>query len=345
MLSYKRTLRPLLFSVPPDWSHNFGEFVFRRKLLWRLLEPYFGTKFPSLATNIAGIAISSPVGVAAGCDKDCRFLGSLLSLGFGYVVGGTVTVAPQPGNPRPRLLRKPDVQGIINSLGFPSDGSEIVSRRLKKTRSQPKIISVSGITQDQIIADLAVLEPHVDASEVNISSPNTDGLATFHAPIVLKDLLERLNDVRTKPLFVKIPPYGNERTQPEVLSLISIIKDAGVNGVTVANTHPTLAPELAVGKGGLSGKPVFDTMLQMVKDIRREAGQGLVINACGGIFSTIDAISALKAGADSIQIYTGLIYEGPGIARRINQGLADYLAHKGLNSVKDLRLVNNQENN
>ena len=341
LLSYKRMLRPLLFSVPPERSHHFGEFLLRRKLMWRLLEPYFGIKFPSLATNIAGIAISSPVGVAAGCDKDCRFIASLLSLGFGYVVGGTVTLAPQPGNPSPRILRKLDVQGIINSLGFPSHGSEIVAERLKETQSQPTIISVSGISPEQIIANLIVLEPHVDASEVNISSPNTAGLTTFHKPATLKDLLDRLNAVRTKPLFVKIPPYSNERTKVEVLNLVSIIRDVEASGVTVTNTLPTVAPELAVGRGGLSGKPVFNTMLQMVKDIRREAGERLVINACGGVFTAKDAISALEAGADSVQIYTGLIYEGPGIARRINQGLADHLSDKGLNSVRDLKPIKN----
>ncbi len=337
MLPYKRLLRPVLFSLPPERSHRLGELALRQRTFWRLLAPYYGTKHPSLGTSIAGIQLASPVGVSAGFDKDCRFLSSLMCLGFGYVVGGTVTLAPQPGNPSPRLLRDRGREAIINSLGFPSQGAEVVAHRLSGGRTRPLFISISGVTPEQMVESLRALEPWADGIEVNISSPNTAGLRAFHEPDVLKELLERVNDARSKPLFVKMPPYAEEEGRQRVLELVATAREAGVDGVTAANTRPTVDSRLAVGGGGLSGRPVFENMLRMVADVRREAGQEMVVNGCGGVFTAEHALLALEAGADTVQIYTGLIYEGPGIARRINRGLAKYLDQRGMKSVTELK--------
>ena len=170
----------------------------------------------------------------------------------------------------------------------------------------------------------------MSAVEVNISSPNTLGLRIFQQPEPLRQLLVSINENRSRPLFIKLPPYlvtpsiGSEQ-KDMVLRLVDVCVEQGVEAVTVSNTWPVRDSRLAVGTGGLSGKPVFSDMLQMVADIRAEAGTGLAINACGGIFTGEDALAAIQAGATTVQILTSLVYRGPGIVRRINEQMLNLM--------------------
>ena len=201
----------------------------------------------------------------------------------------------------------------------------------KKT---PKVISVSGNSIDEIIRCHRSIEPLADGIEVNISSPNTSGLKIFHKNETLSDLLEQINDKRNKPLFVKLPPFGSSSTGSEggldsdrILGLIKVCISAGVEALTVSNTWPVKDKRLSVRTGGISGKPIYQDMLKMVQDVKREIGNRASINACGGIFTGKDAWEAIQAGATSVQLLTGLIYRGPGIVKQINSELLQNMGY------------------
>lgn len=326
--TFRTFIRPLLFRLPPEVAQSVAHVALGRHQVWRAASPLLQVENSRLEVDLAGIRLRNPVGLAAGYDKDFESIPALSSLGFGYLTCGTVTEMPRAGNPQPRVLRYESDEALVNSLGFPSKGVEHAARQLEQAQplldGVPVVASVSGVAADEIIRCHQRLEPLVSAVEVNISSPNTLGLRIFQQPDTLRQLLERLNEGRTRPLFIKLPPYlvtptiGSEQ-KDMVLSLARVCVEQGVEAVTVSNTWPVRDSRLAVGAGGLSGRPVFADMLQMVADIRAEAGSGLAINASGGIFSGEGALAAIQAGATTVQILTGLIYRGPGIARRINE--------------------------
>ena len=318
-------IRPLLFALTPEVAQRVAELALSRTGIWRALAPVFRVDSPRLATDLCGLKLRNPVGLAAGYDKDCEFLPSMAALGFGYVTGGTVMARPQPGNPKPRVFRYARDQSLINALGFPSLGLERAASTLQRARGDigraPMIVSVSGVTVEDIVLCHRRLEPLVDAVEVNISSPNTSGLRVFQERDALADLLGRLNEGRKRPLFVKLPPYSDSEARDAALSLVRVCVERGVDAVTAANSKPAKDGRLAVGAGGLSGRLIFHDLLTMVTDVKAEAGDRLAINACGGVFTGEDARKALQAGATTVQVLTGLIYRGPGVARFINREL------------------------
>ena len=350
---YSVFIRPLLFALSPDAAQSVADLVLKRRFIWRALSPAMSVRSPRLEVDLCGLKLQNPVGLAAGFDKSCEFIPSMAALGFGYITAGTVTRYPKPGNPKPRMFRYVKDSSLINALGFPGRGLEYAVRRLEIARDSvdrvPIIVSVSGITVDEVVECHRRLEPLVHAVEINISSPNTAGLRAFHGPQALGELLARINDRRNKQLFLKLPPLdagfapwrqaqldiGEIATGPEtypghpspaeateqLMALARTCAEQGVDALTVSNTRPTEDLRLSVRSGGLSGKLVFPHMLQMVADIRAELGEGVSINACGGIFTGEDAWKALQAGATTVQLLTGLIYRGPGIVKRINQEL------------------------
>ncbi len=282
--------------------------------------------------------MASPVGLAAGYDKDCRLIDSLASLSFGYIVGGTVVLEPRKGNPRPRILRDLSEGSLVNSLGFPSKGLENVGENLgRRDMSRvPLVLSISGLSVDEFYRCYQVLQPLAAGIELNISSPNTQGVRVFQDPRRLEDLLASLRPLKEKPLFVKLPPYFDEVQKARVMELVDLCIRYSVEGVTAVNTRPVEDERLAVGRGGLSGRPLFPHMLRIVTEIRRHAGEGLIINGCGGIFSGNDALRTLAAGANTVQIFTGLVYQGPGLIRRINRHLLHVMDKEGIEFISDL---------
>ena len=350
---YSVFIRPLLFALPPDTAQSVADLVLKREFIWRALSPAMSVRSTKLEVDLCGLKLQNPVGLAAGFDKDCEFIPSMAALGFGYVTAGTVTRHPKQGNPKPRMFRYVKDSSLINALGFPGRGLELAVRQLERAQDSsarvPTIVSVSGVTVDEIVECHRRLEPLVQAVEVNISSPNTEGLRAFHEPRALGELLARINEKRSKLLFLKLPPLvaglapwrqtqldigeitvgaeaysvhpsAAEATE-QLMALARMCAEEGVDAVTVSNTRPTEDLRLAVRSGGLSGKLVFPHMLRMVAEIRAELGDRVAINACGGIFSGEDAWKALRAGATTVQLLTGLIYRGPGIVKRINQEL------------------------
>ena len=342
MAIYTALFRPLLFRLSPERAQALADWFLERRLLMQALSPYFNCRDSRLRVSAGGLTFPSPVGMAAGYDKDCRFLDGLLSLGFGYVVGGTVTREARIGNPRPRLMRLPDRQSLINALGFPGKGLDAAKAQLERLqarrgrRLEPVVVSVAGLTIDEFLACHTALQPLCDAIELNISSPNTRGIRVFQEPQSFRDLLSAVNAQRSKPLFVKIPPYTDGEGRERVLALARIAVEQGVSGITAANTRPVEAPRLAMGQGGLSGRVLLEDTLRIVADVRSEVGSDVAIHACGGISTTDDALRALKAGADTVQLLTGLIYQGPGVARAINRGLVKRMEWHAAASLGDL---------
>lgn len=331
--AYAHLVRPVLFSLPAETAQKVAEKALRRSLVWKALRPAFQVRDRRLASSLCGIPLSNPVGLAAGFDKDCEMIPALASLGFGYLTVGTVTAHPRPGNPKPRLFRDAGESSLINAMGFPSKGLVPAARKLELYRSSgsrvPIIVSISGVTVDEIVRCHRRLEPLADAVEVNISSPNTAGLRLFHEPDALGELLDVVNEVRHRPLVVKLPPYPASdvpsdeftKSRDSLMALVRVCKEQGLDGLTVANTRPTADARLAVGFGGLSGRPVFSRMVEMVRDMRSEVGDRVTINACGGVFTGEDALAAILAGATTVQTYTGFVYRGPTAAREINKEL------------------------
>ncbi len=342
MAIYTALFRPFLFRLSPERAQALADWFLGRRLLMQALSPYFKCRDPRLRVSAGGLTFLSPVGMAAGYDKDCRFIDGLLSLGFGYVVAGTVTREARPGNPSPRLMRLPDRQSLINALGFPGKGLDAARAQLHRLqdrrgdRLEPVVVSIAGLTIDEFLDCHAALQPFCDAIELNISSPNTQGIRVFQEPQSFRDLLNAVNGQRFKPLFVKIPPYTDEEGRERVLALARIAVEEGVSGITAANTRPVEAPSLAMGQGGLSGRALLEDTLRIVADVRSEVGSDVAVHACGGISTADDALRALKAGADTVQLLTGLIYRGPGVAKAINRGLVKRMDRHAAASLGDL---------
>lgn len=319
---YRLLIRPFLFRFAPEPAQQIADKALAIKPLWRAYATLSNS--PRIPINVAGIPLRNPVGLAAGLDKQCAYLDSLGNFGFGYVIGGTVTHDARPGNPKPRVLRLPEQSSLINALGFPSQGFRAAEKRLRQLTERPAkvLVSVAALDEQETRECLTALEPLVDGIEINISSPNTAGLRKFQEPSALKSLLNVLNDAREKPLFIKIPPYMNDAERETVMSLVRVCRDAGVSGITVMNTIPVENSKLAMGRGGLSGLAVRDDMLRIVPEVRVEVGSEMVINACGGVSNAEDARQALAAGANTVQVYTSMVYRGPGVISEIVKGLA-----------------------
>ena len=340
--AYANLVRPLLFTLPAETAQKVAEKALRRPFVWRLLRPGFQIRDRRLASTLCGIPLSNPIGLAAGFDKDCEMIPALASLGFGYITVGTVTAHARPGNPKPRLFRDARKSSLVNAMGFPSKGLVPAARRLELHRSAgssvPIVVSISGVTVEEIVRCHRRLEALADAVEVNISSPNTAGLRVFHEPDALSGLLDAVNEARHRPLIVKLPPYpapdvpADEfaKSRDLLMALVRVCKGRGVDGLTVANTRPTADARLAVGSGGLSGRPVFSRMVEMVRDVRSEVGDGMTINACGGVFTGEDALEAMLAGASTVQVYTGFVYRGPAAAREMNRELLAATSRMGV---------------
>ncbi len=342
MSAYERLARPLLFLLPPERAQSLSEWALRRRWLWRLLAPIFDFQDTRLQVSAGGLHFPSPVGLAAGYDKNCEVLDSLLRLGFGYAVGGTVLPEPRQGNPRPRLMRLPKQRSLINALGFPSKGMAAAKEGLERLgraesgTSKPVVVSLAALDMDAFLGCHAALEPHADATELNISSPNTQGIRLFQEPDTFAELIDRINVARAKPLFIKLPPYADAEVQEQVFSLVRIAREKGVDGITVSNTRPVEAPQLAMGRGGLSGQSLLEDTLRMVKEVRAEVGRAISINACGGISTAEDTLRTLRTGADTVQLLTGLVYRGPNVARTINKGLVRQMEQQGYASLQEM---------
>lgn len=326
-----RFLRPALFALDPERAHHAtlrllqlaGAFPSLGALVRRAL-PATNTK----PINLFGLQFPNQLGLAAGYDKDALAWRGLALLGFGHIEIGTVTLKPQTGNPRPRVYRLVDDEALINRLGFPSKGAEFVARRLGGTRPEGLVAGVNlGINKDTSLHRaggeyaqlMELLAPFADYLVVNISSPNTPGLRQLQLREHLERLLSQLMKQKTKPLLVKLSP---DLSEAELEDAIGVIVDNKIDGVIATNTtisRPHLNSSQAAQTGGLSGKPLRGLSAQTVKKIHDLTHGALPIIAVGGMMNRDDAKAALDSGASLVQIFTGLIYRGPGLVAEILQ--------------------------
>jgi dihydroorotate dehydrogenase len=274
---------------------------------------------PSLAVDLCGIRLANPVGLAAGFDKTCGHLDTLGRLGFGFVVGGTITRAPRAGNPKPRIVRAPRRRAIVNAMGLPNPGAEAAAAHLASARrTAPRFASVADEELPEAIATVALLAPHVDGIELNASSPNAPWR---HDPTHMTRLLEAFAGRTDRPILLKLPPFTTDEERATVLDLARMAVAAGARGLVCANTAPVDDLRLATGRGGLSGGPLTERTPASVAAVAAATGHAVPIVACGGIFTAADVRRCLDAGATAVQLYTGLIYRGPGIVGSLTRGL------------------------
>ncbi len=296
----------------------------------------YGYEHPSLRRTVFGIEFPNPVGLAAGFDKNAVLIDELATLGFGFIEVGTVTPRPQDGNEKPRLFRLPADSAIINRMGFNNEGLPAMKKRLE-SRQSPVIIggnlgknkvTPNELADDDYCQGFETLYAVVDYFVVNVSSPNTPNLRALQEKEPLKQLLSRLQELnqrkpKLKPILLKIAP---DLTHEQLDDVIEIVLSTGIAGLIATNTTLSRAgllsdPKLTQEAGGLSGKPVGDRSTEVIAYIHKKSNGKIPIIGVGGIHSANDAIQKLKAGASLVQIYTGFIYEGPGLIKEINRAI------------------------
>ena len=334
---YKRLLRPVLFKMDPETAKDIAETALSVPFIWRAVLPFSECDLTTQLTPT--LSVPSPVGAAAGLDKNAHFLGSLLDLGFGFAAGGTFTKDPRKGNPKPRMERRTSERALVNSLGFPNEGSEKCAENMRKfaKTSARLLASVSGETEDDILECVERFAPLSAAIELNISSPNTAGIRVFQKADALKSLVESVCAEKTAQIFVKLPPWEDELKQTqEHVKLGEAALEAGASGLVIANTRPIVSGKLHLGRGGLSGAPLFESTKRMVAEMAARLGKGTPIIACGGVSDAKNVWELLSLGASAVELYTAMIYEGPLLAMRINIGLSQLMRAAGISKVSDI---------
>ena len=338
-MSLYSLLRPLVFRLDAERAHGLAIAGLKRLPVAATPQPFD----PVLRSRVAGIEFGSPVGLAAGFDKDAEVFGPLLELGWGFVEVGTITPAPQPGNPRPRSFRLVEDRAAINRFGFNSRGQADALLRVAGPRSGLLGINL-GANKDSIdrIGDyalgVAAMSPHADYLTINISSPNTPGLRQLQDEAALRDLLAAVRSARGTagpPIFLKVAP---DQGEGEPGQIVRAAIDHGIDALIVGNTtvtRPALRSRHAGESGGLSGAPLKPLALDTLRRFRAETGGQLPLVGVGGIGSAADAWERIAAGADLVQIYTAMIYDGPGIGRRIADGLAERCRNAGFASIAE----------
>ena len=340
-------IRPALFLSDAESAHGLSLAALR---IMPLPKPPCAN--PILSQQVAGLHFANPVGLAPGYDKNAEVAAPILRLGFGCTEVGTLTPRPQTGNDRPRLFRLVEDEAVINRMGFNNDGQLAAAIRLERLRrtALTGILGVNiGANKDSAdrIADYAIgvrdMERYADYLTVNISSPNTPGLRDLQDRAALDELLAAVMEAGTgeTPIFLKVAP---DLEPADIEDIAAVCSARGVAAIIVSNTtitRPDLRSCHAGESGGLSGAPLRPLALQRLKDFRRATGGSIPLIGVGGIASARDAYARIRAGASLVQIYSALVYKGPGLAASINTELAALLSHDGFNNIAEAVGVDN----
>ena len=334
-------LRPLLFRLDAETAHGIA--LCALKLMPRRALAASGP----LATSVAGLTFPTPLGMAAGFDKDGEVPDALLGLGFGFAEVGSITPLPQAGNPRPRLFRLWEDRAVINRMGFNNGGGEVAARRLAARLGQPGVVGINiGANKDSAdrIADYAtmaaLMAPLASYLAVNVSSPNTPGLRALQDEGALAALLDGVLAARGEgpsapPVFLKVAP---DLLPADIDAIARIAIDKRLGGLIVSNTtisRPPLRSAHAGEAGGLSGAPLKALALATLRDFRKATGGAVPLVGVGGIATAEDAWERIRAGASLVQLYSAMVYEGPGIARAITRGLEALMRRDGFASIAE----------
>lgn len=331
---YKK-IRKFLFKLDPEKAHNLslsclkivGKFPFILKKISKPIED------SALERELFGLKFKNPVGLAAGLDKNAKYYKELSMLGFGFIEIGTVTPRPQPGNEKKRLFRLVEDSAIINRMGFNNEGVEAVLKRLKKNTSvliggnigKNTATPPEGYTTDYIEC-FEKLHPVVDYFTLNVSCPNVNSHAKLNDTDYLKELIAEIQSLnktkeKQKPILLKISP---DLTDEQLLDIIELVKETKIDGIIATNTttsRENLISPYQDEKGGLSGKPLKDRSTEVIRFLAKHSNKAFPIIGVGGIHSAKDALEKIEAGADLVQIYTGFIYKGPKLIRKINKAI------------------------
>lgn len=345
---YKYIIRPILFQLDPEKVHHFTFKLVRfcSKIgLGGVFRGIYTLEDPRLERQLFGLTFKNPVGLAAGFDKNAQLYNELSDFGFGFIEIGTLTPKPQEGNPKKRLFRLKDDQAIINRMGFNNHGVDDAVKNLQKPHrvliggniGKNKITPNDLAGQDYLIC-LQALFNDVDYFVVNVSSPNTPGLRELQDKEPLTALLKSLKKENTKlakerkvkerPILLKIAP---DLTDDQLLDIIEIVHDTAIEGVIATNTtisreNLKSAQSLREESGGVSGKPLTERSTEVIRFLSEKSNKAFPIIGVGGIHSPEDALEKLEAGADLIQLWTGFVYEGPGLIKKINKAILDKTA-------------------
>ncbi len=357
---YKNVLRPILFSQDPEVAHETALDILSALARCPLAVNHSVLTHPSLKVQIDGIDFPNPIGLAAGCDKNGRAVRLWPRFGFGFVEIGTITAQPQQGNPKPRIFRLPELGALINRLGFNSEGSQKVAKRIELLREDSHQLSVPlGINigktklvdgENEILADYRTsfcrLAKFADFVVVNISSPNTPGLRLLQERSKLTSLLRMLKEEsalvanagisgKATPLFVKISP---DMCEEDTIDVAETALELNLSGIIATNTTVSregISDEVELN-GGLSGRPLRDRSTAVIRQVYRLTNGQIPIIGVGGVFSASDAYEKILAGASLVQVYTGLVYEGPELPRIINEGLIKLMQRDGVKNISEI---------
>lgn len=356
---YRNLAKPILFQIDAEKAHHLTVdglgAVSRVPGMSSLIHTFCGVKSdPATTVSLCGITFPNPVGLAAGLDKNAAAVRGFASLGFGFMEVGTVTPRPQQGNDKPRLFRLPADDALVNRMGFNNVGAETMAAHLKQAGRVRIPVAVNigknkdtpnEQAEDDYRKCVRTLYPYGDFFVVNISSPNTPGLRNLQHGAELQSLVRAVKDemdkasktykLPLKPVFVKIAP---DVTETELEYMVESLVSSGVSGVIATNTtigreglrHPN-----AKETGGLSGKPLTGRSTDIVRRVYRQTGGKLPIIGSGGIFTASDAYEKIRAGASLVEVYTALIYKGPGLLRELNEGLRGLLERDGFRHVSE----------
>jgi dihydroorotate dehydrogenase len=339
---YTSALRPLMFCMPPEAAHDLAKITLRSRFPWSLAKMRKVTGLERLRCKAGGLELASPLGLAAGFDKNAEALPGLDQLGFGYLTVGSILPSPRAGNRKPRLLRLPEKESLLNCYGLPSAGLDDCAVRLERFSRQPRrsrvIANIDSPDVDSYMRSFRRIEPHVDAIEIGTQCPNnTDGHGEFHAATSFEQLLKAILAVRRKPVFVKILPYANETERQGRLELAGLATHYGVDGITMPGSWREQEPRLSLGYGQTSGHMIFPRTLATIRELYGVTRGRIAIKANGGVFTGEEAFQALAAGADTVEVLTSLVYRGWNVAAQINAELIAALDSRGLRDVRELR--------
>jgi dihydroorotate dehydrogenase len=337
---YKLFIRPILFCFDPEKVHHFSFSI----ISWIhyipgaafIISAIYSKNNPRLKKEVFGISFPNPVGLAAGFDKEAKLYNQLSSFGFGFIEIGTVTPKAQPGNPKKRIFRLKKDQAIINRMGINNHGVEATVKNLKGKKQ--KIIIGGNIGKntstpnenalEDYLINFKALHPHVDYFVINVSCPNVNTFTKLQDRDFLIELVTQLNSYNNqqkvqKPILLKIAPDLNNEQLDEIIEIVKITHLAGVVATNTTTSRSNLTSNKSIideiGNGGLSGQPLKDKSTEVIRYLAQKSNKAFPIIGVGGIHSAEDALEKIEAGADLVQVYTGFIYEGPSLIKKINQ--------------------------
>ncbi len=340
---YKYLIRPLLYRFDAEAIHVFVtrnlHKALRHRLIKKIIERLYRLRNPALERTVFGIRFANPVGLAAGFDKGAFGIEDMQSLGFGFTEVGTVTPLPQPGNAQPRIFRLPKDTALLNRMGFNSWGAKAMAERLGRRARTDMVVGINigknketplESAHEDYVACFKQLHAYGDYFVINVSSPNTPGLRSLQDTAPLRTIIEALQAVdvqqhNPKPLLLKIAPDMTNEQLDSIIALALETKLAGVVAINTTVSRENLNTDknyvASLGEGGVSGKPLSARSTEVIRHIAEATHHTLPIIASGGVCTVQDALEKLEAGASLVELYTGFIYEGPGLIKKINKAI------------------------